>query len=136
METIEPNIRALAVFAAAWSICCAGAIQLAGMLPLTEAPAGVRSLAGRFLIAVNSALLLVVSALTLFYCVRELRWSSIVVAGGAIFLVSPFLTQDLPAAFKHGKAGLAALLLLLLAAFVLLLTAGAGQLIMSAFTKT
>ena len=136
METIEPNIRALMVFAAAWGVCCAGAIQLAGLLPLSEAPRDARSPAGRFLIAANSALLLLVAALTLFYCARELRWSSIVIAGGAIFLASPFLTQDLPPAFKHGKAGLAALLLLLLAAFGLLLIAGAGQLIVSTFTKT
>jgi len=72
----------------------------------------------------------------LLFCFHELRWTSIVISGGAIFLFSPFATQDLPDAFKHGTVGLAVLLLLLLASLGLLLNAGAGRLLPIPFSNT
>ena len=136
MDAIEPNLRALAVFAAAWAVCCAGAILLAGLLPLAEAPNGVRSRGGTLLILADFALLVAAAALALLFCFHELRWTSIVISGGAIFLFSPFATQDLPDAFKHGTVGLAVLLLLLLASLGLLLNAGAGRLLPIPFSNT
>jgi hypothetical protein len=134
VEAFEPNIRALMVFAAAWSVCCAGVFYLAGMLPLSGAPAALRSASGNLLILLDAVLLFGLFALTMIFSYRELRWSSAVVVGGAIFLFSPFLTQDLPDAFRNGKPGLLALFLLLVAAFGLLLASGAQHFPVNALT--
>jgi hypothetical protein len=120
VDAAELNIRALAIFAIAWAVCCAGAVHLAGHLPLAEGPSGGRSRSGAALILVNAVLLLALIALTLIYSHYELRWPFAVVLGGTIFLFSPFAIQDLPEALKNGKAGLVALFLLLLSALVLL----------------
>ncbi len=135
MDAIEPNIGALVLFAATWLVCCAGAIQISGLLPLTNAPVEVRSGGGAILLFVNIALLLVVTALSLFYCFRELRWPSIVVAGGIVFLCSPFVTQDLPETLKSGRTGLSLLALVLLIALATLLDAGALDFVYLAFSK-
>jgi hypothetical protein len=132
MDAFEPNIRALITFSAAWWVCCAGIIHLAGMLPLSEAPSAVRSPGGSILIFLDAALLFGLIVLTLVFSHRELRWSSAVVVGGAIFLLSPFMTQDLPEAVKNGKAGLLLLFLLLLLALGLLFTAGDQQFLIGA----
>ncbi len=103
---------------------------------MRQAPHEVRSGGGGILLFFNIALLLLVTALTLFYCFRELRWSSVFVMGGVIFLFSPFVTQDLPEAFKAGTAGLAILALALSIALAILLGAGAQDLVLRAFTKS
>jgi hypothetical protein len=121
------NIRALVIFAIAWAVCCAGAVHLAGHFPLPEGPGGRKSRSGTALILINAILLLALIALTLLYSHNELRWPFAVVLGGTIFLFSPFAVQDLPESLKNGKAGLAALLLLLLSALALLWESGAQQ---------
>ncbi len=128
MSAVEPNIPALLVFAVAWLICCAGFFYLSAMFPLSAAPLRLRSGAGSFLIVLDAALLVVLFALTLLFSYRELRWSSMIVAGGVIFLFAPFVTQDVPDRLKNRKTGLLLLLLFLLLAFGLLLGA-AGRLI-------
>ncbi len=136
MDAIESNIGALTIFAVAWLICCAGAIQLSGLLPLAHAPRSVRSPIGALLLFANLALLLAVTPLTLVYCFTELRWTSIVVVGGLIFLGSPFVTQDLPEPIKANKAGLALLATLLMLALAILLAAGAQDFVLRALNKT
>jgi hypothetical protein len=131
VDAAELNIRALGVFAVAWAVCCAGAVHLAGHLPLAEAPGGGRSRSGVALILVNAILLLALIALTVIYSHHELRWPFAVVLGGTIFLFSPFAVQDLPEALKNGKAGLVALFLLLLSALVLLWENGGHHSILS-----
>jgi hypothetical protein len=113
------------VFAAAWAAVCIGAVQLAGMLPISAAPEAVRSPAGITLVALNAVLLLGLFVTTFVYSYSELRWSSAVVVGGAIFLFAPFAIQDLPETIKNGLAGLVILLALLASAFGLLLASGA-----------
>jgi hypothetical protein len=119
------NIRALVIFAIAWAVCCAGAFHLAGHFPLAEAPGGRKWRSGTALILVNAVLLLALFALTLLYSRQEVRWPFAVVLGGTIFLFSPFAIQVLPEALKNGKAGLVALLLLLVSALALLWESGA-----------
>jgi hypothetical protein len=131
VDAIEPNVQALALFAFAWLVCCAGAFQLAGHLPLSEVPAEVRSRGGTLLIILDAALLLVLLAITLIFSHHELRWPFAIVAGGMIFLFSPFAIQDLPDGLKNGKKGLAVLLLLLVGSIALLLESGAGRSIAS-----
>jgi hypothetical protein len=127
VSAFEPNISALLVFAAAWLVCSAGFFYISGMFPLSVAPSGLRSGSGNFLILLNAALLVGLFVLALIFCYRELRWSSAVVIGGAIFLLAPFLTQDLPAALKNGKLGLLALLFLVVIAFALIFAAAGWQ---------
>jgi hypothetical protein len=136
LDAIEPNIGALAVFAVAWLVCCTAAFQISGLLPLAEAPQSVRSGSGAALVFLDIALLLLLAVLTLFHCFRELRWSSIIVVGGAIFLFSPFVTQDLPPALKYSKAGLAFLALVLVLALAILVGAGVQLIVLRAFTRT
>ena len=125
MDAFEPNLPALLIFAAAWAACCIGAIHLAGMLPLASAPASVRSPGGTILVLLNGFLLMTVAALTVTFSYRELRWSSAVVVGGAIFLFAPFVVQDLPETIRDGKAGLVLLVFVLTLALALLFLGGA-----------
>jgi hypothetical protein len=98
VDAFEPNLPALLIFAAAWAACCIGGIHLAGMLPLSSAPAAVRSRGGAALVIMNGVLLAALLALTVAFSYRELRWPSAVVVGGTIFLfasclrLSPFRT--------------------------------------------
>ncbi len=124
VEVFEPNIPALLIFAAAWAVFCVGALHVAGMLPLSGAPDAVRSFGGVALVSVNVALLAGLLILTLAHSYAQLRWTSAVVVGGAIFLFAPFVVQDLPEKLKDGKAGLALLLILLIGALALLLLGG------------
>ncbi|MGA7325057.1 MAG: hypothetical protein WBX25_11370 [Rhodomicrobium sp.] len=136
MDAIEPNTRALAIFAVAWLICCAGAIHLSGLFPFAQAPTSIRTAGGAALLCTNVAFLLAVTALTLVYCFKELRWTSIVVVGGLIFLGSPFIAQDLPDAIKASKAGLALLATLLMLVIAILLAAGAQDFVLRASDRT
>jgi len=125
MDVFEPNLPALLVFVFTWGVFCAGVVHVAGMLPLSSAPDGVRSPVGVLLVLLNVAMLAGLLALTLAHSYGELRWSSAVVVGGMIFLFSPFIVQDLPDRLKNGVAGMALLALLLIAALAVLLSGGA-----------
>lgn len=125
MEAIEPNLFALVLFALTWAVFCVGAIQVAGMLPLSAAPEAVRTPDGVALVIANVLLLAAVLILTCAYGYNELRWTSSIVVGGMIFLLAPFLIQDLPENLKNGKAGLLILFVLSLAALGLLHSGGA-----------
>lgn len=119
MSQIEPNIQALSWFVLLWSICCFGFFQLAGMYPLGRGPdrAGISTI----LVLANTALWLVLLVATLRFAVGELRWTTIVIMAGVLFLFVPELFQALPRRFRDGRQGLTlsacafALALLLLA---------------------
>jgi hypothetical protein len=119
MSQIEPNIQALSWFALLWSICCLGFFQLAGMYPLGRHTG--RSLMSTALVLANTALWLALLAATLHFAVGELRWTTIVILAGVLFLFVPELFQALPRRFRDGRQGLTlsacafALALLLLA---------------------
>ena len=119
MNHLEPNIAALSWFALLWSICCLAFFQLAGMYPLRAARSTVLLVLG------NTALWLVLLAGTLAFAWAELRWTSIVVVAGILFLFIPELFQAIPGRIRDGRAGLAAAGLVLIASLGVLLRLGA-----------
>lgn len=112
MSHLEPNIAALSWFVLLWSVCCLAFFQLAGMYPLRAASA--RNAV--FLVLGTTALWLVLLAGTLAFALAELRWTSIVVVAGLLFLFIPELFQAIPGRFRDGRAGLALAGLVLIAA--------------------
>jgi len=110
VNAIEPNWMSLIAFAAAWAVGCTGLFYLIGILPMRAAPAEVRRGAGPMLVLVFS----------LLFAFSELRWTSLVVAGGLVFLFSPFVVQDIPDALKDNKIGLSLVLVLTVAGLLLL----------------
>ena len=116
MAAIEPNWQALLVFLIAWLASCVGFFFLSGTLPVKAAPPAVQTGLGPVLVWVNLATLVVLVVLTAWFAVGQLRWTSLVVGGGFVFLFAPFIVQDLPRALKDTQAGLVALLVCLLAA--------------------
>lgn len=124
VNAIEPNWIALIVFAAVWAVGCAGLFYLIGILPLSAAPAEVRRGAGPVLVVTNVGLVGALLLLSLLFAFAELRWTSLVVAGGMVFLFSPFVIQDLPKSLKDSKIGLSIVLVLTVAGLVLLYYAG------------
>jgi len=112
VDAIEPNLIALVVFVAAWAVGCAGLFYLIGILPLKAAPAAVRRGAGPMLVITNVGLVGLLLVFSLLFAFAELRWTSLVVAGGMVFLFSPFIIQDLPEGLKDNKTGLSLVMLL------------------------
>jgi hypothetical protein len=110
LAAIEPNLYGLLVFVVTWLTGCVGFIFLSGMLPLRAAPSAVRSGAGPALVWMNVAVFAVLFVVTLVFAINALRWTSLVVAGGFIFLFAPFIVQDLPRVLKDTQAGLMVLL--------------------------
>ncbi|MFB9262456.1 hypothetical protein ACFFWD_04620 [Bradyrhizobium erythrophlei] len=100
MPQLEPNLVALAWFGLLWSICCIGFLQLAGMYPLRE-----RAVVP---VIVTTALWLALFVGTLAFASVELRWTTIVVVGGVLFLFLPALFQALPERWRDGRLGLRA----------------------------
>lgn len=125
LEAIEPNWVALIFFAGVWTVGCAGLFYLIGILPIGAAPAEVRRGAGSVLVVLNVALVSVLVVAALLFGLAELRWTSLVIAGGMVFLFAPFIIQDLPARLKDNKLGLSLLLVLTVSALVLLYLVGA-----------
>lgn len=124
MDKVEPNVTALLLFSGAWAVCCAGILHLARMYPLSVRPAALRSASGVALIVADSVVLLILLAVTFRYGFRELRWTSLVVVAGLIFLFTPGAFQVLPERWRDGPGGLATLLALLLASLVALFSLG------------
>ena len=91
------------------------------MYPLRAAPAR-RSV---LLVLGNTALWLVLLAGTLVFAWAELRWTSLVVVAGILFLFIPELFQAIPGRFRDGREGLALAGLVLIAALGVLFCVGA-----------
>ncbi len=109
MNHVEPNIAALSWFALLWSVCCLGFFQLAGLYPL-------RPRAPVVMVLGNTALWLLLLAGTLAFAWAELRWTTIIVVAGLLFLFIPGAFQAIPDRFRDGRAGLAVAALVLIAA--------------------
>ncbi|WP_426434814.1 hypothetical protein [Bradyrhizobium genosp. P] len=112
MPQLEPNLVALGWFCLLWSVCCAGFLQLAGMYPLQ----------GRSRLPVMAAtvLWLALSGGTIAFAAIELRWTTIVVAGGVLLLFLPALFQALPERRRDGRSGLRIAGCVMIAALALL----------------
>jgi hypothetical protein len=103
MVGIEPNIPALAWFVALWSMCCLGFLQLAGLYPLRQL---TRPQISNLLVLAATMLWIATLAATVHFAVRELRWTTIVIVAGVLFLFVPEIFQALPRRFRDGISGL------------------------------
>jgi len=112
MSNIEPNLTSLIVFAVAWASFCFGVFMIAGMLPIEAALPNVRSRTGVLLLFLDIVLLAAILLQAGLLAHRDLRWTSVVIAGGLVFLSAPFLVQGLPVSIKDGRTGLLFLLIL------------------------
>jgi hypothetical protein len=124
LNHLEPNIAALSWFALLWSVCCLAFFQLAGLYPLRARGEGGSSV---LLVLGNTALWLALSAGTLAFAWVELRWSTIVVVAGILFLFIPELFQAIPARLRDGRIGLAVAGLVLMASLGVLICIGAAH---------
>lgn len=122
MAGIEPNGLALALFAAAFAACCLSFFTLAGMFPQSARPQSIADAAGGALVLANLALLAILLVGVASFAHQMLRWTSIVVFGGLIFLFIPAVFQIIPSAWRDSRSGLAALGLVQIAALALLLS--------------
>jgi hypothetical protein len=122
---LEPNFVALAWFALLWSVCCLSFFQLAGHYPIHRSTGdGGRKTV--LLVLGNTALWLALLAGTLMFAYAELRWTTIVVVAGLLFLFIPGLFQAIPGRWRDGRAGMAIAGFVLVAALgVLACVAGA-----------
>jgi hypothetical protein len=110
MHLIEPNWPSLLWFCLFWGACCVAFLVVAGMLPLSRRPDDARRRGGAVLVLWNALLLAALAAGTWWFGAAELRWTSLVVFGGLVFLFAPALFEVWPAAWRDGRTGLAALL--------------------------
>src|SRR5579863_4801038 len=122
MQTIEPNGMALALFAATFAAGCLSFFTLAGMFPAQARPLPVAGHAGNLLVLLNIALLTMLLIGVALYAHETLRWTSIVVAGGLIFLFVPSIFQIIPNEWRDSRGGLVALGALQLASLALLVS--------------
>lgn len=111
MDAIEPNVLALIWFILLFAISCVSFYLIVGMFPLRLRPKAAQGPGTLPLIGGNLAALLALTAGTIAYGIGELRWTSLVICGGLLLLFAPTLLQSLPAQWRDGKPGLAALLL-------------------------
>jgi hypothetical protein len=120
LGAIEPNGVALALFAATFAAGCLSFFTLAGMFPANTRPLQVAGHVGNLLVLSNLALLLVLFGGVALFAHETLRWSSVVVAGGLIFLFVPSVLEIIPNEWRDSRGGLVFLGALQLAALALL----------------
>ncbi|MGN6286639.1 MAG: hypothetical protein ACTHM2_15940 [Afipia sp.] len=123
MTQIEPNALALCWFALFWSICCLSFLQLAGMYPLGSRTDDSQPAPPTFVLG-STALWLALLVGTCLFGAAELRWTSVVIVGGILFLFLPELFQAIPARWRNGWAGLTATGVTLAVALALLVSVG------------
>jgi hypothetical protein len=120
LGTIEPNGVALALFAATFAAGCLSFFTLAGMFPANARPLPVAGHVGNLLVLSNLALLLVLFGGVALFAHETLRWTSVVVASGLIFLFVPSVFEIIPNGWRDSRGGLVLLGVLQLAALALL----------------
>ena len=113
VASIGPNLVPLLWFALCCAVACVAALVLAGAFPLASRPDLAGSPAGVALALGNALLLAVLVAGTVWYGWSHLRWTSLVIAGGSVFLFAPGLFHLWPERWRDGRAGLALLFCLL-----------------------
>jgi hypothetical protein len=121
MTSIEPNGLALLTFVSSFAACCLGFFTVIGLFPLSERPHSLRGMAGATLVLINLALLIPLLLCVLLFAHETLRWTSVVIFGGLIFLFIPSAFQAVPNRWRDSRGGLAVLGLIQLAALVALL---------------
>jgi hypothetical protein len=119
---IEPNGVALMLFAATFAASCLSFFTLAGMFPARARPLPVTGHIGGLLVILNLALLAVLLGGIALFAHETLRWTSIVVAGGLIFLFVPSIFQVIPNGWRDSRGGLVFLGALQIASLALLVS--------------
>ncbi len=109
MASIEPNLVPLLWFALCCTVACVAFLVLAGAFPLASRPDLAGSTGGAALAVGDALLLAVLVAGTAWFGWSHLRWTSLVIAGGSVFLFAPGLFQLWPERWRDGRAGLAVL---------------------------
>lgn len=94
MSAIEPNWFSLIWFAGLATVCGVAFLIIAGKFPLDTRPDAARSFPATLLILGNAVLLAVLLAGTGLYGYVELRWSTLIVVSGLIFLFTPALFEE------------------------------------------
>jgi hypothetical protein len=122
LRAIEPNGLALALFAATFAASCLSFFTLAGMFPARARPLPVAGAFGNVLVLLNIALLAVLLGGVMLFAHETLRWTSVVVAGGLIFLFVPSVFQVIPNEWRDSRGGLVCLGGLQLASLALLMS--------------
>jgi hypothetical protein len=122
MGAIEPNGVALALFVATFAAGCLSFFTLAGMFPASARPVLVAGHLGSLLVIANLVLLLVLLGGVALFAHETLRWTSVVVAGGLIFLFVPSVFEIIPGTWRDSRGGLLLLGALQLAALALLIS--------------
>jgi hypothetical protein len=120
LGAIEPNGVALALFAATFAACCLSFFTLTGMFPAQARPLPVAGHIGNLLVLFNLALLAMLLIGVALFAHETLRWTSVVVAGGLIFLFVPSIFEIIPNGWRDSRGGLALLVALQLASLALL----------------
>jgi hypothetical protein len=120
MQAIEPNGAGLALFAATFAACCLSFFTLTGMFPARARPLPVAGLSGSLLVLLNLALLAMLLTGVALFAHETLRWTSVVVAGGLIFLFVPSVFEIIPNGWRDSRGALALLVALQLASLALL----------------
>ena len=106
MSAVEPNWPIALMLALTWLVGCAGLLFVFGHLPLSAAPEGVRRGGGPVLVWLGLAVMVAVALATVVMAFESLRWTTMVVLGGFVFLFAPFFVQDLPAPIRDTQRGL------------------------------
>ncbi|SHN65059.1 hypothetical protein [Bradyrhizobium erythrophlei] len=122
MGAIEPNGVALALFVATFAAGCLSFFTLVGMFPASARPVLVAGHLGNLLVLANLVLLLVLLGGVALFAHETLRWTSVVVAGGLIFLFVPSVFEIIPGTWRDSRGGLLLLGALQLAALALLIS--------------
>jgi hypothetical protein len=122
MGAIEPNGVALALFTATFAAGCLSFFTLAGMFPPSARPLPVAGHLGNLLVLSNLALLLILLGCVALLAHETLRWTSVVVAGGLIFLFVPSVFEIIPNGWRDSRGGLLFIGALQLAALALLVS--------------
>jgi len=109
MTSIEPNELALLTFVSTFAACCIGFFTIIGMFPLSERPRSLAGLPGIALVAINLVLLIALLLCVTLFAHQTLRWTSVVIFGGLIFLFVPSIFQVVPNGWRDSYGGLAVL---------------------------
>jgi hypothetical protein len=122
LSEIEPNGLALTLFAATFAASCLSFFTLVGMFPARARPLAVAGHLGNLLVLLNLALLVALLGGVMLFAHETLRWTSVVVAGGLIFLFVPSVFEIIPNEWRDSRGGLFFLGALQLASLALLVS--------------
>jgi hypothetical protein len=109
MNAIEPNWPSLIWFAGFATVGGIALLIVAGMFPLHARPDIAKSPAAKALILGNVVLLGMLLIGTGLYGYLELRWTTLIVASGLIFLFAPALLEEWRWPLPNLTAGLSIL---------------------------